>query len=96
MKHRVTIAAGQAYLCLLGISLWMAVSTHEAHAAQLAGADASAPTAHQEPETPELEDSGINWSSGWSYGGRGIVSMLGEENLDSGGLYCVFGTSTYR
>ena len=90
MNHRVTIAAGQAFLCLLGISLWMAVSTRAAHATQLAGTDTRVPTAHQEPEPPELEDSGINWSSGWSYGGRGIVSMLGEENLDSGLGFTVF------
>ena len=84
MNHRVTKVVSQAFLCLLAMSMWMAVATPKAHAAQLSGTDKAVPNRHQEPQPPELQDSGISWSSGWSYGGRGILSRLGQENLDSG------------
>jgi len=90
MNHRATKVVSQAFLCLLAMSMWTAVATPKAHAAQLSGTDKAVPNRHQEPQPPELQDSGTSWSSGWSYGGRGILSRLGQENLDSGLGFTVF------
>ena len=90
MNHRVTKVVSQVFLCLLGMSMWTAVATPKAHAAQLAGTDTAVPNRHQEPQPPELQDSGIRWTSGWSYGGRGTLSRLSQGNLDSGLGFTVF------
>ncbi|HJO29971.1 MAG TPA: hypothetical protein QGG30_05750 [Acidobacteriota bacterium] len=90
MNHRATRVVSQAFLCLLGMSMWTAVAAPKAHAAQLSGTDTVEVNRHQEPQPPELQDSRIGWISGWSYGGRGILSRSGQENLDSGLGFTVF------
>ena len=84
MNRTASKATSQAFLCLIGIGLWGTLAAPEAHAAQSPTTESTVSTALQEPQSPEAQGSGIAWASGWSYGGRGILSMLGGGNLHPG------------
>lgn len=84
MNRTATMATGRASLCLLAVGLWATSAAPEAHAAQTSSAGPTVFAAHHETQSPEAEDSGIDWVTGWSYGGRGILSIFGEDSLDPG------------
>jgi hypothetical protein len=46
-------------------------------------AAASFPDA-QAAQAPAEQDTGFAWTSGWSYGARGVVSLLTEDSLETG------------
>ncbi len=83
MNRTATEATGRVFLCLLAVGLWTVVSAPEAHAAQSSGTP-TVSVARQQPQSAETESSGIDWVNGWSYGGRGILSILSEDGLDPG------------
>lgn len=35
-------------------------------------------------QAPQQQSAGIQWTSGWSYGARGAVSLLSEDSLETG------------
>ncbi len=84
MNRTATTTTGRAFLCLFAVGSWAALAAPEAHAAQSSDAGPMVFAAHQESQSPEAEDSGVDWVTGWSYGGRGILSTLGEDSLDPG------------
>ena len=84
MNRTATTTTGRAFLCLLAVGSWAALAAPAAHAAQSSNAGPTVFAAHQEAQSPEAEGSGIDWTTGWSYGGRGILSILGEDSLDAG------------
>ena len=90
MSHTATTMTGRAFFCLLAVGSWAALAAPEAHAAQSSDAGPTAFATHQETQSPEAEDSGVDWATGWSYGGRGILSILGEDSLDVGFGFTAF------
>ncbi len=84
MDRTAPTTTGRAIICLLAVGLWSAVTAPEAHAAQSPDAGPTLFGTPQETQSPEAEDSGIDWAGGWSYGGRGILSILSEDSLDPG------------
>ncbi len=84
MNRTAPTTPGRAILCLLAAGLWAAVTASETHAAQSPGAGPTLSAAPQDTQSPETADSGIDWATGWSYGARGILSILSEDSLDPG------------
>ena len=84
MNRTATKTTGRVSLCLLAVGSWVAMAAPEAHAAQSPDAAPTVFAAPQETQSPEAEDSGIDWTRGWSYGARGVLSILGEASLDPG------------
>ncbi|MGD8329729.1 MAG: hypothetical protein PVJ49_09840 [Acidobacteriota bacterium] len=47
--------------------------------------DAAQPrSAAPQQQTPPAETGGVDWVSGWSWGGRGAVTLLSEDSLETG------------
>ena len=84
MNRTATKTTGRVFLCLLAAGSWAAIAAPEAHAAQSPDAAPTVFAAQQETQSLEAEDSGIDWTRGWSYGARGVLSILGEASLDPG------------
>jgi len=38
----------------------------------------------QQPQTPAADDAAVEWKGGWSYGGRGTLTLLRSSSLDTG------------
>lgn len=82
--HRSTAVAAVRALCLVaGATLWAAMTAPVALAAQSNAAFPHGLTPVTRRQTPAPEDSSSG-RDGWSYGARGIVTVLRHESLGAG------------
>lgn len=84
MIRLTTTATTRSLCCLAAVALWAILSPHVAWAAQSPITTIAGIAARQETQAPPAADTGVEWTTGWSYGARGILSLPGEESLETG------------
>ena len=84
MTRSTITATTRALCCFAALVLWAILSPSAVRAAQSAGTTGTVVALSQESQEPAEPDTGIEWTSGWSFGVRGALSLLREESLDPG------------
>lgn len=87
MIRSAITATTRALCCFAAVTVWAILAPQAARAAQspsTTGTVAAVPQETQEPREPPDPDTGIEWTTGWSYGVRGALSLLREESLETG------------
>lgn len=86
MTRITTIATTRVLACLAALA---AVNLPVAAPAVAQGTQPTGPpqgpaAQRAAPQQAAQQESGIDWRTGWSYGARGVLSMLAESSLDTG------------
>jgi hypothetical protein len=84
MIRFITKATTRTLCCFAAGALWAILSPQAAWAAQSPGTIGAVTATRQETQDPSSADTGIEWTTGWSYGARGALTLLRAESLEPG------------